>query len=363
MTTMKEIAERAGVSISAVSLVLNNHEGGRVAPETADKIRALAQKLKYKPNLLARSLQANQTHILGFISEDVATTPYAGRLILGAQDAADAYGYALLCANVDSDDSDHHDPANDEDGEGLREDTARTMDIFYQYGVDGFLYAKMSNRTFGAPDSSGRPMVLVDCADREHKVPSIEPDEFLIGYDATRRLIQAGCSSIAYLGFPEPIIAQVRRRAGYLQALKEEGIPYDPHLDVMVGDNYAAQKTVDDLFAHAHPDGFFCFNDARAFHVYLAAARRGLVVGRDISVVGVDNHRMFAQTLAPRLTTVELPHYEMGYWAVGRLVQELEGRSIDLDQKDSWARMPSLDTPSPARIHCRLIEKESVRHE
>lgn len=96
MTTMKEIAERAGVSISAVSLVLNNHEGGRVAPETADKIRALAQKLKYKPNLLARSLQANQTHILGFISEDVATTPYAGRLILGAQDAADAYGYALF---------------------------------------------------------------------------------------------------------------------------------------------------------------------------------------------------------------------------------------------------------------------------
>ena len=81
------------------------------------------------------------------------------------------------------------------------------------------------------------------------------------------------------------------------------------------------------MFDAEHPDGFFCFNDARAWYVYECAARRGLTVGKDISVVGVDNHRVFAETLEPMLTTVELPHFEMGYWAVAKLVSIIEGRS------------------------------------
>lgn len=119
---------------------------------------------------------------------------------------------------------------------------------------------------------------------------------------------------------------------------------------------------VSDLFDAEHPDGFFCFNDARAWYVYECAARRGLTVGKDISVVGVDNHRVFAETLEPMLTTVELPHFEMGYWAVAKLVSIIEGRSMDdVSRPATTAPLPPIDAPIPAKIHCTLIEKASVK--
>ena len=82
MTTMKEIAEQTGVSISTVSLVLNGRDEGRVNPTLASPVRNKATELGYKINPLARSLRTNKTRILGFISEEVATTPYAATPIL-----------------------------------------------------------------------------------------------------------------------------------------------------------------------------------------------------------------------------------------------------------------------------------------
>lgn len=169
-------------------------------------------------------------------------------------------------------------------------DEAREIAMLKRYGVDGFLYAKMSNRCTDVPKPlHDYPLVLVDATDRTGRYASIEPDETLIGYDATKRLI-----------------------------------------------------------------------DARAWYVYENAARRGLVVGRDVSVVGVDNHRVFAETLEPQLTTVELPHYEMGYWATRKLVSLIEGREPDDDEPETTAPLPPLDASTPAKIHCTLIDKQSV---
>ena len=92
MVTMKEIANKAGVSVSTVSLVLNGRDEGRVKSKIADNVRAIATKLGYRSNPLASSLRTGKTHILGFISEEVATTPYAGGMILGAQTAASQFG-------------------------------------------------------------------------------------------------------------------------------------------------------------------------------------------------------------------------------------------------------------------------------
>mgnify|MGYP002243438268 CR=1 FL=1 len=83
---MKEIANKAGVSVSTVSLVLNGRDEGRVKSKIADNVRAIATKLGYQSNPLASSLRTGRTHILGFISEEVATTPYAGGMILGRAD-------------------------------------------------------------------------------------------------------------------------------------------------------------------------------------------------------------------------------------------------------------------------------------
>ncbi|MDE5641498.1 MAG: LacI family transcriptional regulator, partial [Bifidobacterium castoris] len=93
MTTMKQIAQCVGVSVSTVSLVLNGRDGGRVKPQIAQRVREAADEMGYQPNALARSLRTSRTHIVGFISVEVATTPYAGGMIQGAQDALSALGY------------------------------------------------------------------------------------------------------------------------------------------------------------------------------------------------------------------------------------------------------------------------------
>ena len=181
---MKEIAEQTGVSISTVSLVLNGRDEGRVNPALAKLVRNKATELGYKINPLARSLRTNKTRILGFISEEVATTPYAGGIILGAQDAASTYGYMLFTVSTD--------------GKASEENEIATLK---RYGVDGFFYSKMSNRIAHVPESlSDYPVVMVDATDHENKVPSVEPDEFMIGYDATIRLLQAGLQTYRVRG-------------------------------------------------------------------------------------------------------------------------------------------------------------------
>ncbi|PWG64222.1 LacI family DNA-binding transcriptional regulator [Bifidobacterium callitrichidarum] len=346
MVTMKEIAKQAGVSVSTVSLVLNNRDEGRVKSEIAANVRDIAAELGYKSNPLASSLRTGRTHILGFISEDVATTPYAGGIILGAQRAAQQLGYMLIVVSTDGRDSE-----------------AKEIAALQRYGTDGFLYAKMSNRLTGVPAAlKDTPLVLVDATDEKGIVPSVEPDEFHIGYDATRRLINAGCQRIAYIGAADPIIAEQGRLEGYRAALAEAGRAFDARLVANVSNNEPALEAVSALFDAERPDGFFCFNDARAWYVYECAARRGLEVGRDISVVGVDNHLVFADTLTPQLTTVELPHFEMGYWSVAKLVSIIENSPLDdVEWPETTAPLPLLNGPMPAKIRCTLIEKESVR--
>ena len=220
----------------------------------------------------------------------------------------------------------------------------------------------MSNRIAQVPKSlDDYPVVMVDATDHDNKIPSVEPDEFMIAYDATNRLIKAGCERIAYVGCSESMIAQDGRLAGYQAALHDAGRVFDPSLVCNVLNNGPALRAVSKLFDDTHPDGFFCFNDARAWYVYECAARRGLTVGKDISVVGVDNHRVFAETLEPQLTTVELPHYEMGYWSACKLISMIEGKDVDTSVwPDTRAPLPPLNAPIPAKIHCALLEKGSV---
>ena len=272
MVTMKEIANKAGVSVSTVSLVLNGRDEGRVKSKIADNVRAIATKLGYRSNPLASSLRTGKTHILGFISEEVATTPYAGGMILGAQTAASQFGYMLITVSTDGENSESEEIA-----------------ALKRYGTDGFLYAKMSNRITHVPSSLAQtPLVLVNATDSLGKVPSVEPDEFQIGYDATTRLVKAGCARIAYVGCLEPMIAQDDRLEGYQAALRDAGLDYDDHLVVNVLNNGPALTAVSDLFDAEHPSRVRRNAGTDAHHCGTAAFRDGLL-GR--GQAGVDYRR------------------------------------------------------------------------
>ncbi|GDZ76804.1 LacI family transcriptional regulator [Bifidobacteriaceae bacterium MCC01989] len=348
MVTMKQIANRAGVSISTVSLVLNNRDIGRVSPDVAERVRDIAAELGYLTNRLASGLRTSSTRTIGFLSDEVATTPFAGRMIEGAQDAARALGYLLLTVGINS-------GAKSSDREIL---TLR------QFGVDGFIYARMFNQKTMLPQSlQGCKVVLADSTDAAEVAPSIMPDEHSIGFKATSHLIDAGCTRIAYVGTMHNMVAQPGRVSGYIDALSERGISFDPELMINVdtGSDAAARMTA---FFDKHPDvdGFFCFNDTRAWAIYTEATRRGLIIGKDIAVVGVDNHQVVAEALDPPLSTVELPHYEMGYWAVGKLVSLIEGEAPDPFPRAGYpvekVQPPPLSEQSP-QLECQLRIKQS----
>ncbi|WEV69527.1 LacI family DNA-binding transcriptional regulator [Bifidobacterium sp. ESL0775] len=345
MTTIKEVAKAAGASVTAVSMALNHREDGHVKKELAEHIRETAREMGYRPNPLARSLRTSRTHTIGFISEEIATTPYAGEMILGAQDAASELGYMMLLVNTD--------------GEA---DEASEIAALKRYGVDGYLYAKMYDRISSVPQSLAREhTVLIDATSSDKRVPCIVPDEVATGYDATTYLINSGAKRIAYIGCNEGLLAESLRLKGYQKAFKDAGRHIDPDLVVGVGKNGGALQAVSDLFERKHPDAFFCFNDARTWYVYQCAAQRDLEIGRDISVVGIDNNRIIAETFEPQPTTIALPHYEMGYWGARKLVSMIENRDLaPANSEKPAAEIPALDAPSPVHIRCTLLERGSV---
>ena len=194
----------------------------------------------------------------------------------------------------------------------------------------------------------------------------------MIGRDATGRLIAAGCRRSVYCGSVSNIVAQEGRSAGYRQALDEAGIPFDPALIISVEEGTDADARASRMLDDLKPDGVFCFNDVRAPAVYAAARTRGLQIGQDLAVVGVDNQPFVASVLRPGLTTVELPHYEMGFEGVMRVVSMIDGpeavsglhpdRSGDNVGGDFLERTETTAAGGAPSIglHCRLLDKGSV---
>ena len=313
LVSIKDIAKEAGVSSCTVSLVMNNKDRNRVSKAVAQRVRGTAQSMGYKPNSVARTLRTSRSYVLGFITDEIATSPHAGRVLVGAQEAARKLGYILLTVNTGND----------------RELENQEIAALRQYRVDGFLYAMMYHRVVEIPaELEGSPTVVVDSEDENRKIPSIYPDDEMAGYDATNRLIQAGCKRIVYYGSSITIIAQGERFAGYRRALADAGI--------------------------------FCFNDVRATFIYEAARERGVRIGTDVSVISIDNQPLITDVLKPALTTLELPHYEMGFEAVRQLVAMIDDEAATESLARSEDSIRRLENGPMTPLRCRIIERDSI---
>ncbi|CAN5602953.1 LacI family DNA-binding transcriptional regulator [soil metagenome] len=327
-TVLKDVAQRAEVSLTAASLVLNGKAGPSIPEETQARILAAATELGYRPNALARGLRSGLSATIGFISDEIATTPFAGAMIQGAQDAAWEAGKLLLLINTG------RDPVIE----------ATALELLHERHVEGVIYATMYHQVIEPPAALREgPAVLLDARTTDGSLPSVAPDEFGAARDATRALMRAGHRRIGFVQDREPIPAAPEREEGYLAALQEGGQDADPALvargaATADGGWRAAGELLD---GRKPPTALFCFNDQMAMGAYRAAAERGLRVPDDISVVGFDDQELIAPWLVPSLTTMALPHYAMGRWAVEFLVRH--------DASAPQHRMP-----------CPLIERDSV---
>lgn len=316
MVTLKDVGARAGVSISTVSLVLNGRDAGRVKPAISDRVRAAAEELQYLPNLVARSLRSSQTHTIGVLSDEVASTPYAGQMISGAQRAAWARGYLLMLI--------------DTGGDPELEPVA--MKSLNQRSMDGLIYASMYHRRVRLPAwPAGTPLVLLDGKPaRDEPVDWVVPDERQGAEDAVALLIAAGHRRIGFLNSDQNVPAVAEREAGYVAAMRRSGTPVDDSFTVSLDATSPSEirRAAAALLSRSdRPTAVFCYADHVAAGVYQVAASLGIDVPTDLSVVGFDNDVRMIEALTPGLTTIQLPHEAMGEWAIERVLRRIDDPS------------------------------------
>ena len=335
---IKEVAVAAGVSVTTVSHVLNDVKYARISPETRDKVKSAAEQLGYGPNRLAQALRTQRTGMLGLVSEDIATTPHAGRIILGADEAARARGYNLMIINTS--------------GSASTESRDADVEALLERRVDGILYATMYHRQVQVPVNLGSvPSVLVDSVSTGGSITAVVPDEEGGARAAVGILLAAGHTRIGFLNNTDDVPATRDRLRGFRATLTEAGLdgdaaPVESEISEVQGGYEAARRI---LARPDRPTGLFCYNDRMAMGAYRAAAELGLSIPADLSVVGFDDQELIAANLYPGLTTVALPHYEMGAWATENLIDAIEGKT-DL----------GLMALHPTILDCPLVARDSV---
>ena len=341
--TSQDVAELAGVSRSAVSLVLNGHGEGNISAANQAAILAAAKELDYSPNPVALSLRTRRSSTIGVVTDAIATAGYAGRLLQGAAQAAAADGYLLVVIDTQDD----------------RAQEDRAYATLRGRRVDALLYAALSLRAYeppaelsGGPRLPGQtPAVLANCFDPGQRLTAFVPDEVAGGRAATQVLVEHGHREIVLVaGAPEAVASGLREQ-GYRQAMADAGLPVPPVVvaGFEIDKGYAAAMHVLDR-PGPRPTALVCANDRAAAGVYLAAARLGLDIPGDLSVVGYDDDENVAPWLVPALTTVRLPHLEMGRAAARWLLERLGTEA----GSDGW---PATE---PVRLDCPLVVRESV---
>ncbi|MGC5224934.1 LacI family DNA-binding transcriptional regulator [Micromonospora sp. DT81.3] len=302
---MRDVARAAGVSVATVSHVVNDKPGARIGDDARRRVHQAIEDLGYRPNALAKTLSQGNSRFIGLVADAIATTPFAGQIIHGAQDEAWRLGYVLLVANTEGN------PAVENDA----------IAMMLEHQVQGILYSTWYHREIEVPHMlQNTATVLVNCFAADDAFPAIVPDEEQGGRTATEELLAAGHRRIAFVNTTSPSPAQSGRLAGYRRALEDAGIGYD---DALV---FSAEPAQEGGYASTGPvvdsgaTGVFCHNDRVAMGLYDGLRERGLRIPDDIAVMGFDNQDVIAAHLRPPLSTVALPHYELGAAGVRTLL-------------------------------------------
>jgi LacI family transcriptional regulator len=342
---IKDIAAACGVSISTVSNVLNG-KSHKVSDEIARKINEEVERTGYRPSYLARNLRASSTKTIGVIAEDliVFSTP---SIIEGIMSCCEKHGYNIVIENMRLFGRWH--------GEWLRDealfDTAlsNVLTKMDSMNLDGILYVGGHEHTVHNLFSARNlPIVMAYAIAADSKIPTFRLDDITGGYDAIKYLVSKGHRKIGVVGGEYDNTHTVNRILGIQKAMFEEGILFDPALVQYQSwskkGGYEGMKALLDKEITA----VFCMSDLIASGAYQALMEKGLVPGKDISVMGYDNQEL-SSSLTPQVTTMALPLPEIGCRAANAIINLIENPgAVSEDIAD--VRIPSV-----------LIEREAVK--
>lgn len=308
--TLRDVAERAGVSVNTASRALTNKT--EISPETKRKVLLAAQELGYRPNRIARALRSQKTHTIGVIVGDI-TNPYFSALVRGVEKVTRTYEYSVILQETD------------EDAERER----KAVETLLAAQVDGVLITP-TQRDKAAVEmllKSGVPFILMSRYFQDVETNYVVMNDYRGGYIATEYLIQKGYRPIAILSGPTHISSGYERYVGYLEAHKTYGVEVNEGLVITgcltMDDGYRAALRL--LKRRDRPQAFFAFSDFVALGVYRAAYELALRIPQDLAVIGFDNTSL-GLCLNPPLTSVGKNPEELGKRAAFALLKILQGK-------------------------------------
>ncbi|NLE29739.1 MAG: LacI family transcriptional regulator [Phycisphaerae bacterium] len=329
-----DIARRAGVSAVAVSKVLHNRGGNRtrVSETTAEKIRAIASELNYRPNMAAQQLAGVRSYLIGGILDSHANETFIKRLAVMERAAADR-GYRLIVGYS------HNEV----------ERIADYLNDFRSRGVDGVVSLSHTYPEYGGKISQMlqgfKNCVLIEPPVGEANLSYVSPDYVKTGYIITKHLLEEGFKRIAILQFAAGYKTVQDEFQGYLKALQEAEVAFDPELIIEPeeAENLTFEmmkRNIDKLLA-VRPDAVITPNDATAMWVIRTLNKCGLRVPEDMAVASVDGWEI-GQSYVPAITSVDLRYQEVGLAAIDMLLEQIESPEAE------------------HRVHRKIIEPKLV---
>lgn len=317
MIRLKDVAERAGVSLMTVSKVLR--DAPDVSQVTKARIRRLAEEMGYVPDALARGLRTRRTRLFGLVIPSL-THPTLAPAGLAIEDRAHELGYEVLVAQTQDD------PAREENS--IRRLLSRRIDGLFVYPV--YRLAPTA-QIYDELQQTRTPTVLLGHrAPFCQSFPSIESDDAIASYRLTQHLLELGHRRIAFLAGPPSSPWAQERYEGYRRALREADLPLEDQLIFTAGATIEdGQKAAVQLLNEApEATAIQAVTDLVAIGVGSVLLRQGFRIPEDVSLTGFGNHVAAEHGRVP-LTTVQPPRYAIGIAAMECMMRLLRGETAE----------------------------------
>jgi len=318
--TITDIARELNITAATVSRALNDHPG--IRDTTRKMVKETATRLNYRHNKVASSLRLGKSNIIGVIIPS-AETNFFGSVVHGIEKVANENNYNVLIYQSNE----------------LYEYEKKGIQTFLQSQVDGVL-ASISKETINLDHYSeirnrGIPLILFDRTNDKLGVSTVEVDDFMGAFQATKHLIGSGCRRIAHIAGQQHVNIFNLRLKGYIEALNVHGIVLDDDLisfgKVSVESGRECMKKL--LEGPSMPDGVFAVEDFTALGAMQAIKTAGLRIPDDIAIIGFANEA-FGEYLTPSLSTVNQQTVTMGEEAAKLMFEYLRGElQVDLKPK------------------------------
>lgn len=318
--TIYDVAEKAGVSISTVSKVMNNQPIGK---KTKQKVLKVAEELNYKPSVLASALTGKRTSTIGFLLPDISNSVIA-EMARAVEDRAVEYGFNLVICSTDF----------------KAEKEERYVSLLRQKSVDGFILAAGFRNKAVVSEllKEAVPVILLSEYQPHLAINTVTVDNFMGGYEIAAHLIALGHRRIAVIA--EDNSSSQERIRGYRKALQDHNLEIREDLIVISDSSVGhAQHLAGDLLDSLHPPtAIMACNDILAIGTLLGAREKNIKIPEDLSITGFDN-TLLSKSSDPPLTTVEIPIRNMCSLAVDLLVEEIEKKN---ESKQAVLMLPKL---------------------